>query len=168
MGVIEGINMLRKNKLFTTFLNNVEEYISAILLFTMFLVAFINVLSRYLLKASLAFIEEIEVNFFVWVTLLGVAIAFKRGTHLSMSFLKEKAPQNIQKSLTILGLILSLSVFIVIIYLTSALIYVEITIYRTSSMALNIPMWIYYTGMLFCSFIVALRITQRIMQVKAK
>lgn len=162
------INVTRKNKLLATFLNNVEEYISAILLFVMFLVAFINVLSRYLLKASLAFIEEIEVNFFVWVTLLGVAVAFKRGSHLSMSFLKEKAPQNIQKFLTILGLILSLSVFIVIIYLTSVLIYREITVYRTSSMALNIPMWIYYTGMLLCSFAVTLRITQRIMQVKAK
>lgn len=160
--------MSRKNKLLTTFLNNVEEYVSAILLFVMFLVAFINVLSRYLLKASLAFIEEIEVNFFVWVTLLGVAVAFKRGSHLSMSFLKEKAPQNIQKFLTILSMILSLSVFIVIIYLTSVLIYREITIYRTSSMALNIPMWIYYTGMLLCSLAVTLRITQRIMQVKAK
>lgn len=160
--------MSRKDSALATLANNIEEYVSAIFLFIMFLVAFINVLSRYLLKASLAFIEEIEVNFFVWVTLLGIAIAFKRGSHLSMSFLKEKTSQNTQKFLTVLGLTLSLLVFVVIIYLTSVLIYREITIYRTSSMALDIPMWIYYAGMLFCSLIVAIRITQRIMQVRTK
>lgn len=153
----------KKNlKLLAVIVNNVEEYVSAVLLFTMFLVAFINVLSRYFLKASLAFIEEIEVNFFVWMTLLGVAIAFKRGSHLSMSFLKEKAPQNIQEFLRTLSLVLSLSVFIVIMYLTSVLIYREITVYRTSSMALDVPMWIYYVGMLLCSFVVTLRIVQLI------
>lgn len=157
--------MSRKNKLLVTLAKNIEEYVSALLLFIMFLVAFINVISRYLLKASLAFIEEIEVNFFVWMTILGIAIAFKRGSHLSMSFLKEKAPQNIQKFLSILGLILSLSVFVVIIYLSSILIYREITIYRTSSMALDIPMWIYYTGMLLCSLIVVVRIVQHVTQV---
>lgn len=165
---IFGVNMMRKNKVLTTLASNIEEYVSAILLFLMFLVAFINVLSRYLLKASLAFIEEVEVNFFVWVTLLGIAIAFKRGSHLSMNFLKEKAPQSIQKFLTTLGLVLSLSVFIVVIYLTSVLIYREITVYRTSSMALDIPMWVYYTGMLLCSLAVTARITQRIIRVRTK
>lgn len=155
-----------RNKVIATFINNIEEYVSAVFLFVMFLIAFINVLSRYLLKASLAFIEEIEVNFFVWVTLLGIAIAFKKGSHLSMSFLREKMPQNVQKLLTTLGLILSLSVFTTITYLTSVLIYREVTIYRTSSMALGIPMWIYYTGMLLCSLIVIARIVQRIIRVK--
>lgn len=160
--------MLRRNKPLTALVNNIEEYVSAILLFVMFLVAFINVLSRYLLKASLAFIEEIEVNFFVWVTLLGIAIAFKRGSHLNMSFLKEKTSRKVQKSLTILGLVLSLLVFIVITYLSTVLIYREITIYHTSSMALNIPMWVYYTGMLLCSLVVIVRILQCIAWVRTR
>ncbi len=163
-----GSVMSRRSKPLATLANNIEEYVSAILLFVMFLVAFINVLSRYLLKASLAFIEEIEVNFFVWVTLLGIAIAFKKDSHLNMGFLKEKTSQRVQKSLTILGLVLSLLVFIVVAYLSTILIYMEITIYHTSSMALDIPMWIYYTGMLLCLLVVVVRILQRIARVRSR
>ncbi len=140
--------------------SNLEEYVAAILLFIMFLVAFINVLSRYLFKMSLAFIEEIEVNFFVWMSILGIAIAFKRNSHLSMEFLKNMMPAKVQNYLRVLGLVLSLAVFIVLIYLSSILIYNEVTLYRTSSMALDIPMWIYYVGMTLCSLVVVVRISQ--------
>ncbi len=140
--------------------SNLEEYVAAILLFIMFLVAFINVLSRYLFKMSLAFIEEIEVNFFVWMSILGIAIAFKRNSHLSMEFLKNMMPAKVQNYLRVLGLVLSLAVFVVLIYLSSILIYNEVTLYRTSSMALDIPMWIYYVGMTLCSLVVVARISQ--------
>ncbi len=154
--------MSRKNLIRNSIslISNLEEYVAAILLLIMFLVAFVNVLSRYLLKMSLAFIEEIEVNFFVWMSVLGIAIAFKKNSHLSMEFLKNMLPTNVQKYLWVLGMVLSLAVFIVLIYLSSILIYNEITLYRTSSMALDIPMWIYYVGMTLCSLVVVVRILQ--------
>jgi TRAP-type C4-dicarboxylate transport system permease small subunit len=141
-------------------MSNLEEYVAAVLLLIMFSVAFVNVLSRYLFKMSLAFIEEIEVNFFVWMSVLGIAIAFKKNSHLSMDFLKNIAPAKVRNYLGVLGLVLSLAVFIVLIYLSSILIYNEVTLYRTSSMALDIPMWIYYVGMTLCSLVVVVRILQ--------
>jgi TRAP-type C4-dicarboxylate transport system permease small subunit len=141
-------------------MSNLEEYVAAVLLLIMFSVAFVNVLSRYLFKMSLAFIEEIEVNFFVWMSVLGIAIAFKKNSHLSMDFLKNMAPAKVRNYLGVLGLVLSLAVFIVLIYLSSILIYNEVTLYRTSSMALDIPMWIYYVGMTLCSLVVVVRILQ--------
>jgi TRAP-type C4-dicarboxylate transport system permease small subunit len=141
-------------------MSNLEEYVAAVLLLIMFSVAFVNVLSRYLFKTSLAFIEEIEVNFFVWMSVLGIAMAFKKNSHLSMDFLKNMAPARVRNYLGVLGLVLSLAVFIVLIYLSSILIYNEVTLYRTSSMALDIPMWIYYVGMTLCSLVVVVRILQ--------
>jgi len=143
-------------------MSNLEEYVAAILLLIMFLVAFVNVLSRYLFKMSLAFIEEIEVNFFVWMSVLGIAIAFKRNSHLSMEFLKNMMPAKVREYLWVLGMMLSLAIFIVLIYLSSILIYNEVTLYRTSSMALDIPMWIYYVGMTLCSLVVVARILQNL------
>jgi len=151
-----------KKNLVRNLMSNLEEYVAAILLLIMFLVAFVNVLSRYLFKMSLAFIEEIEVNFFVWMSVLGIAIAFKRNSHLSMEFLKNMMPAKVREYLWVLGMMLSLAIFIVLIYLSSILIYNEVTLYRTSSMALDIPMWIYYVGMTLCSLVVVARILQNL------
>jgi len=151
---------MSKKNLVRNLMSNLEEYVAAVLLLIMFSVAFVNVLSRYLFKMSLAFIEEIEVNFFVWMSVLGIAIAFKKNSHLSMDFLKNIASAKVRNYLGVLGLVLSLAVFIVLIYLSSILIYNEVTLYRTSSMALDIPMWIYYVGMTLCSLVVVVRILQ--------
>jgi len=151
---------MSKKNLVRNLMSNLEEYVTAVLLLIMFSVAFVNVLSRYLFKMSLAFIEEIEVNFFVWMSVLGIAMAFKKNSHLSMDFLKNMAPAKVRNYLGVLGLVLSLAVFIVLIYLSSILIYNEVTLYRTSSMALDIPMWIYYVGMTLCSLVVVVRILQ--------
>ncbi len=153
---------MSKKNLVRNLMSNLEEYVAAILLLIMFLVAFVNVLSRYLFKMSLAFIEEIEVNFFVWMSVLGIAIAFKRNSHLSMEFLKNMMPAKVREYLWVLGMMLSLAIFIVLIYLSSILIYNEVTLYRTSSMALDIPMWIYYVGMTLCSLVVVARILQNL------
>ena len=56
-------------------LDKIEEYICAFLLFFMAALAFANVLVRYLTDGSLAFTEELIVNLFVWITVLGGAIA---------------------------------------------------------------------------------------------
>ena len=150
---------MNKDKL-RTILANIEEYIAGVLLLIMVTVAFINVITRYLIKFSLAFIEEIEVNFFVWVTILGIAIAFKRGSHLSMTFIRDKLPENIGRALKIFGLVSSLAIFIVLIYLSLNQIYWELTLFHTRSMALNIPVWIYLSGVPVFSLIVVIRIIQ--------
>ncbi|MCJ7541671.1 MAG: TRAP transporter small permease subunit, partial [Desulfobacterales bacterium] len=61
-----------------------EDYITALLLFIMAAIAFINVLSRYFFHFSFAATEEITINLFVWMTVLGSGIAFERGGHLGM------------------------------------------------------------------------------------
>jgi len=54
----------------------IDHWIVAVLLFTMASIAFINVLSRYLFHFSFAATEEITINLFVWVTVIGSGIAF--------------------------------------------------------------------------------------------
>ncbi len=41
-------------------------------------VAFVNVVSRFTFNFSIAYVEELTVNLFVWLTLFGAAIAFKK------------------------------------------------------------------------------------------
>lgn len=140
-----------------------EGYISAFLLLVMIIVAFVNVVSRYLFHMSLAFTEEIEVAFFVWVTFLGIGIAFKKGSHLAMVFIRDRLP--IRKHLIILGQVLSLVLFVIVLYLTAKYVYLDMTIYHSRTMALGIPMWIYTIGMPIISILIIFRIAQKIKEV---
>lgn len=124
----------------------VDYIITAILLFTMAAIAFINVLSRYFFHFSFASTEEITINLFVWMTVLGTGIAFERNGHLGMIAFYKHFPTAVKKSVVLLSAALNALLFsLVNIYMIQA-IYDEITLFKAQSAALGIPVWIYYVG----------------------
>ena len=123
-----------------------DHIIVAVLLFAMAAIAFINVLSRYLFHFSLAATEEITINMFVWMTVVGTGLAFERGGQLGMVTLFHRFPRSTRKGVILLSAILGAVLFCVIdIYMIQA-IYYEITMFQADSAALGIPVWIYYLG----------------------
>lgn len=136
-----------------------EEALCVFLFGIMGVIMFINVISRYLLKYSLAFTEELVVSFFVWVTLLGTAIAFRQGSHLSFNFLTERLPGKLQKGLLWLGAFLSAVLFTLLIYFSIHQIKDEMVLRITSS-GIGVPQWWYSIGMPIWSLLVILRIFQ--------
>ena len=58
----------------------------------MLIVNFMNVLSRYVLKNSWAFTEELCVMMFVYVSFFGAAVAVKRRQHLGFTLILDKLP----------------------------------------------------------------------------
>ena len=69
-----------------------EELLGALLLAVMVSVAFINVVVRYCTNLSFSASEELTVNFFVWVVLLGASRSFREGSNFSMSLLYAACP----------------------------------------------------------------------------
>ena len=124
----------------------IDHWIVAILLFTMASIAFVNILSRYLFHFSFAATEEITINLFVWVTVIGSGIAFERGGQLGMITLYRIFPKTLKK-LVILGSAgLSAVLFLLVdVYMIQA-IYDEMTLFNATSASLGIPVWIYYIG----------------------
>ena len=53
----------------------VDYWIAAMLIMAMALIAFVNVLSRYFVNFSIGATEEITINLFVWMTVVGTGIA---------------------------------------------------------------------------------------------
>ncbi len=144
------------------FLDHFEEGLAGIILLVMVSIAFINVITRYLVKYSLSFTEEIEVNLFVWMVLLGAAAGFKKGAHLGVNFVVNFFPERARKIIIILGYILSASIFIILIYLGIKEVMDEILLEATSE-SLGIPVWWYTIGVPIGSGIVIWRIINRIM-----
>ena len=124
----------------------IDHWIVAILLFTMASIAFINVLSRYLFHFSFAATEEVTINLFVWMTVVGSGIAFERGGQLGMVTLYNIFPKKFKKRVVLFSSGLSALLFLMVdIYMIQA-IYYELTLFQATSAGLGIPVWIYYIG----------------------
>ena len=141
------------------FVAHLEEGLCAVLFAVMALVTFANIVTRYLLKYSFAFTEEIVVSFFVWLTLLGAAIAFREQSHLGFSFFIERLPKNIRKILLWMSAGLGAALFLFLIYFSIRQIGEEIFLGITSS-GIGIPQWWYTIGMPVWSVLVVIRIFQ--------
>ena len=124
----------------------VDHLAAALLLFVMALIAFVNVLSRYFFHFSLAATEEITINLFVWLTVVGSGIAFERGAQLGMTTLFNVFPPKMKKIVSIISSSLSALLFLLVNIFVIQAIYDEITFFHATSGALGLPIWIYYLG----------------------
>jgi TRAP-type C4-dicarboxylate transport system permease small subunit len=125
----------------------IDHWLVAICMATMVLIAFLNVLSRYIFHFSLAATEEITINLFVWMTVIGIGIAFERGGHMGMVTFFNMFPRSMQKASIVVYSLLAAGLFLVLDYYMIQAIYDEITLFEACSAALNIPVWIYYLGL---------------------
>jgi C4-dicarboxylate transporter DctQ subunit len=75
------------------------------------LVAFVNVVLRYVFNMSLTWAGELTSYLFIWSALFGAAYGFKIGMHLGVTVLIQKLRPQVAKW------VLSLSLFIILCYL---------------------------------------------------
>lgn len=76
-------------KVFNAIFKIVEE-VSAIVLAVVTVVAFYQIISRYIFQSSNAGIDELTRLAFVWCASLGSALAFRAGSHLGVTALVNK------------------------------------------------------------------------------
>lgn len=96
-------------------LTAVENGLAALAFATITSVAFVNVVTRYFLDASLAFTTEITINVAVWLTMLGAVIGIREGSHLGFTLLQEKLRGRAQQAVTVV-----VSVAIIVFFLVLA------------------------------------------------
>jgi TRAP-type C4-dicarboxylate transport system permease small subunit len=138
----------------------INEWIAAILLFSMALIAFVNVLSRYFFHFSFAATEEITINFFVWLTLVGSGIAFERGSQLGMVTVYKILPEKLKRVIILLSAFLGAALFVIVDIIMIQTIYIEMTLFHSTSAALGIPIITYYIGVPVLSVFVFIGIYQ--------
>ena len=85
----------------------IDYLIAAVLLFLMAAIAFANVVSRYVFHFSFASTEEITINMFVWMTVVGGGIAFERGGQLGMVTFFNMFPRALKKGSILLSAFLT-------------------------------------------------------------
>ncbi|HSH42632.1 MAG TPA: TRAP transporter small permease subunit [Arenicellales bacterium] len=127
-----------------------DEWLCAVLLALMTIIAFVNVLGRYLFGYSLAFTEELTLNFFVYVVVLGAGIGYERLVHPRFASLVARFPAPLRSAATILAFLLGAGLLLVLVWVTVVKMYFDITLFQTQSAALGVPVWAYDGPVLFC------------------
>ena len=108
--------MIKKGSLWL--LRNWEECISSIAAAIMLVVCSMNVFSRYLLKHSVVWSQDVCIICLIYVTFIGSAAAYKRNAHYGMDFLVEHLPIKAQYVLKVLIQVLLTVVFAYLTYLS--------------------------------------------------
>lgn len=124
--------------------SHIEEYICAASLLIMLSITFANVISRKFVGASWSFAEEITTNLFILSSMLGAAIAAKRGAHMGLSALTDLIPKKFQKYVTLITTLVALIFCIFLIYQGFGVVAYEMETGQTTP-ALGWPEWIFGT-----------------------
>lgn len=139
--------------MFKKFFSVSEHIINLVLIFLMVILVIsvmLQVWTRYVTQRPLAWTEEVSRYVFIWISMLGGAIAVRDKSHLSIDDLVNKLPQ-IQRKIVGLGVNLIIAVFFIIM-INSGFILHTVTSDQPS-VILRIPMSIMYISAPIGAFI---------------
>lgn len=137
-----------------------EELLGAVLLAVMVSVAFANVIVRYCTNLSFSASEELTVNFFVWVVLLGASRAFREGTNFSMNLVYASLKKPLRRVLYILSTVGCVAFFAWMTWLGAVEVLDEFEL-NVASESLDIPVYLYTVATPLFSALAIFRILQK-------
>jgi TRAP-type C4-dicarboxylate transport system permease small subunit len=129
---------------FDNILGRVCEVVLVLFLTAMAIVVFMQVIFRYLLSLPLFWTEEFARYCLVWASLMGAAVAVKRGQHIAVTWFVERLPYRIGR---VLGLTARISVAVILaVVMWGGIKLVAVTSAQISP-ALRIPMAVPYMAL---------------------
>lgn len=81
----------------SNFFDKIEETIIAIILGTMTIFTFANVVARYVFNSNIFYALELTVFLFAWLVLLGASYAVKKTLHLGVDAFTNQAPPSLKR-----------------------------------------------------------------------
>ncbi|CAB1075684.1 hypothetical protein D1AOALGA4SA_3497 [Olavius algarvensis Delta 1 endosymbiont] len=96
-------------------LNRITEIILVVVLSAMAVVVLLQVVFRYVLNFPLFWTEEFARYCLVWSSLLGSAVAVKRGQHIAVTIVVERVPagaRRVMKMITLISVIVILAIIL--------------------------------------------------------
>lgn len=133
--------------------DNFEGYCCAVMLAAMSVVVFLQVIFRFIIKASLPWSEELSRYLLVYITYFGCAYGIKSGAHLGVEAFVLILPKKLQRFLNILVQLGGMVVCLLILKFGADIVASQMQSGQLSP-AMRLPMWTIYSaipiGMAFC------------------
>jgi len=138
---------------------NLEMSICIVLMSTMTLLIFVQVIMRYVVRNSLTWSEELARYLFIWLIYFGISYGAKIRKHIKIEAFLGLWPKSIRKYIPIVGDILFLGFSVFITVTATTLVQKQLALGQTSP-ALRIPMAIIYAAPLVGFALTAVRQVQ--------
>ncbi|MEJ2040820.1 MAG: TRAP transporter small permease [Desulfosarcinaceae bacterium] len=138
-------------------LNKLEEGTLALTLLGLALMAFMEVVSRYVFNHSFTWFEELSRYLGVFMTFLGASLGVKYGTHFSMDLMVRKAGPRGGALLNAITCLVAAALFCVLAYLGLEHM-LKLKKFGVRSAAMQLPMYIAYLPIALFSATMALRL----------
>lgn len=135
-----------------------EEVLMGVLLVAITLVMFIQVFLRFVIGHALSFPEELARYLFIWLSFLGISYSVRCRNSLKVDVLEIAIP----KLKPILNMIGNLCFLGFCIFMTKEgfIAVKQIFIYKQTSAAMNLPMWIVYGAFFVGCILSVIRLIQ--------
>jgi len=83
-------------------IGRVERWVAIVMMVTMVVCIFAQVVSRYLFGQPLVWVEELSTYAFIWGAFIGAAAGLKQGRHLKIESFVERLPPGARRGLRII------------------------------------------------------------------
>lgn len=133
-----------------------EDTVSVVILATLALITFANVIVRYLTSGSFAWTEEISVFLLIVLTMVAGSSAFVRMQHIRIEAFADSGTTQRRRGLAIFSTVVVLLFFMMLTVLSARMALEEYT-WGDTSPAIGIPTWWYSIWMPVLSAAISLR-----------
>lgn len=90
-------------KRFEDWLLRINKVVLVTFMILMFLLVFLNVVTRYIFKFSLNWAEEISRYCMIWCAYLGMGLAMRENRHVAIEMLQDRVPAPVRRALRALN-----------------------------------------------------------------
>ncbi|WP_419765239.1 MAG: TRAP transporter small permease [Arcobacter sp.] len=150
-------------KLLSKIIGHVNQKIAAFGIAAGVVIAFTNVVARYVFDASLTWATELTIFLFLWSVFFGAAYCFKKDAHIAVTIVLDNVPSKIAKVMLILSHTVTFAFLVAVsyygvLYITEVIIPLD----ERSIDLWNMPMWIIYLVIPISFAFGAFRVGERI------
>ncbi len=118
------------------------EILIVVLLFGIVVLAFIQVVFRYILNSPLTWSEAICRYMYVWMVFVGSAVVINTEGHLTLTFFVDRMPQRMQRPLKVVANLIVVFILI-LIFINEGAYLTKVTSRQISATVGNKMSWIY-------------------------
>jgi C4-dicarboxylate transporter DctQ subunit len=140
-------------------LDRLEEYLTAALLAAMTLLAFVQVVLRYVFDSGLIWALEATTYLFGWLVLIGLSIGVRRNSHIAIDLVSEHLPARVGRAVALIAVSLSLLYAALMLYGSWTLIE-QLRVFGSLAHDIPLPRWMLLSSLPIGFALLGLRILQ--------
>lgn len=145
--------------MFARVINNLEEGIISLLLVTMTLIVFVEIVLRYVFGVGLLWAEEVTLHMSGWLVLFGASYGIKVGSHINVDTIVRLMPAKWQRIVTLVAVALAL-VYCALILEGSWVYLGKLLKYGVKMQDVPIPKYVAHSILLIGFLLIAFRLLQ--------